>query len=259
MPFEALLKHRLSQIKNQLRNKDCVEECFTTFVPTIPAHQQTSWPRAGMATSWEAARAKLIAEQSEQEVDSNSSKHTEYRQPTELEVPRDAHDPVGVKTGFSIPGIPADGRVRSLQSAPNSPADPPVTRRPDVLSGLQIFKTAVRQIHRVIRGSGDSMDFRNFIGQIEHEIKQFHAELQVGLALPMAGPAGSTGILGAELDVLLERQHIHSLMSIGLRLMSDQWHLQNLTNDARQNSLVDILEELRMIEDAANQVCSGEA
>lgn len=258
-PFEELLKLRLCLVKNQLRNKECVEQCFTNFVPTIPAHQQTSWPRAGMATSWEAARAKLIAEQSELEVDSSSSNHPEYRQPPEPKVPRDAHDLLGVNLDFSIPGIPADGPVRSLQSVPNSPADHPGTGRPGALSGLQIFKTAVRQVHKAIRCSKDSMDFRNFIGQIEDEVKRFHAELQAGPALPMTGPAGATGIHGAEVEVLLERQDIRRLVSIGLCMIRNQWKLQYLTNDVRQKILFEILEELRTIEDAADRVCSDEA
>lgn len=259
MPFEELLRFRLGQVKSQLCNKNGVEQCFRTFVPTISAHQQTSWPRAGMATSWEAAQAKLIAEQSELAVDSKPIKHPEYHQPTESAVPRDAGGPSGINPGFSIPGIPADGPVRSLQSAPNSPAGRPDTGHTDALSGLRIFKTAVRQVHRAIKGSRDSMDFRNFIGQIEHEVKQFHAELQAGQDPPTAGPTGVTGILGAELDVLLERQHIRSLMKVGLCLIREQWNLQYLTNDFRQKILVDIQEELRMIEDAANRVCSDEA
>lgn len=63
MPLEKLFRLRLLQIKNQLRSKEGVEECFTTFVPTIPAGQQTFWPRAGMATSWEAAQARRTAKQ----------------------------------------------------------------------------------------------------------------------------------------------------------------------------------------------------
>lgn len=257
IPLEELFKLRLEQVKNQLRDRKRIGQCFITFVPTIPAHQQTPWPRVGMATSWKAAQAKLIAEHSELAVNLNPSKLLECRRPAKPKLFEDAQHPSEVKPVFSIPGIPADGLVCSLQPASDSPARCPDSGPPDPMSGLRLFKTAVGQVHRTIRDSRDSVDFRNFIGQIEHDIKQFHAELQVGLALPIASPAGATGILGSELNVLLERRHICSLMKIGLGLIRKQWNEQYLTNDSRQKILVEVMEGLRMIEDAADQVCSN--
>lgn len=48
-------------------------------------------------------------------------------------------------------------------------------------------------------------------------------------------------------------------MNIGLGLIRDQWDEKYLTNDFRQKILVDIMEELRKINEAADQVCSAEA
>lgn len=259
MPLEKLFRLRLVQIKNQLRSKEGIEECFTTFVPTIPARQHTFWPRAGMATAWEAAQAKLAAKQSELTVDSKNSGEGPRDQPMEPDVCSGTHDQFEAQNGFNIPGIPADGPVLSLHSAPDSPAGHENTGHLNALLGLQIYKTACCQAHKAIRGSRDSMGFRTFVGLIEHDIEQRHAELQLGLALPRAGPAGSTGIVGSELDVLLETQYIHSYVNIGLGLIRKQWDEKHLTDDLRQKILFDITEELRVIKEAADQICSGGA
>lgn len=259
MPLEKLLRLRLLQIKNQLRSKEGVEECFTTFVPTIPADQQTFWPRAGMATAWKAAQAKLTAKQSEPTVDSKSSMGPKQLQPTEPGASSDAHDQLEAKTGFTIPGIPATGPVLPLHSASDSPAGHGETGHLNALLGLRMFKTACCQAHKAIRGSRDSMDFRNFVGLIEHDIEQCHAGLQLGPALPRTGPAGSTGIVGSKIDVLWENQNILSYIKVGLGLIRKQWDEQHLTDDLRQKILYDITEELRMIKEAADQICSGGA
>lgn len=103
------------------------------------------------------------------------------------------------------------------------------------------------------------MDFRNFVGLIEHDIEQCHAGLQLGPALPRAGPAGLTGIVGSKIDGLWENQDIRSYMRVGLGLIRKQWDEQHLTDDLRQKILFDITEELRMIKEAADQICSGGA
>lgn len=258
MPFDTLLGLRLIQIKKYLHNKR-IEECFKTFVPTIPADEQIPWPRGGMAAAWEAAQARLTADQSNLAIDSKLSKNPEHSQSTKPDVPAGAQKPSGLKSIFSIPGIPADGPLLSLPIAPNSLAGHPDHGHPDALSGLQLFKTAACQVHRVIRSSRDNIYFRDFIGRVEHDVQEFHAGLRVGPALPTAGPGNATGILGSELDVLLERQHIRSLMRIGLGMIQNQWNEKYLTNNFRQKILADIMEELRKIEEAADQVCSAEA
>lgn len=261
VPFssDGTFKLRLVQIKKHLH--EGFEQCFKTFVPTIPADKQTSWPRGGMAAAWEAAQAKLTANQLglNLAVDSKPSKQPEHSQSTKQESPTAAHKLSGVSSVFTIPGIPADGPVLSLQTAPDPSAGHPDVGHPGALSGLQLFKTAAFQVHKVIRSSRDDIEFRDFIGRIGDDVQKFHAGLQVGLALPKAGPVNATGILGSELDVLLERQHIRSLMNIGLGLIRDQWNEQYVTNDFRQKILVDIMEELRKIEEAADQICSFEA
>lgn len=256
-PSDGLLKLRLMQIKKQLHG-ECIEQCFKTFVPTIPADKQTSWPRGGMAAAWEDAQAKLAANQLNVAVDAKPSKQPEYSQSTKQEAPTAAHKLSGVSSDFTIPGIPADGPVLSLQTGPNPSAGHPDVGPPGAVSGLQLFKTAAFQVHKVIGSARDGIEFRDFIGRIEDDVQKFHAGLQAALALPVAGPVNATGIHGSELDVLLERQHIRSLMNIGLGLIRDQWNEQYVTDDFRQKILVDIKEELRKIEEAADQVCSLE-
>lgn len=260
MPFDKLLGLRLIQIKKYLHNNR-IEECFKTFVPTIPADEQIPWPRGGMAAAWEAAQARVTADPSNLAIDSKPSKNPEHSQHTKSDVFGGAHSPSGLNSDFSIPGIPADGPLLSLPAAPNSPARNPDAGHPDALSGLQLFKTAACQVHKVIRSSKDicSIYFRDFIGRVEHDVQQFHVGLRGGSVLPTAGPGNATGILGSELDVLLERQHIRSLMKIGLGMIQNQWDEQYLTNDFRQKILADMMEELRKIKEAADQVCSAEA
>lgn len=259
--LDTLLRLRLIQIRNLLGDKRGVDKCFTIFVPTIPEDQQTPWPRSGMAAAWEAAQAKsvLIANKLLLGVDSEPSKHPKHDQPTTQEAPDGGHKPSDVNPVSTIPGIPADGRMFSSQVAPSSSAEHPNSQRLGALSGLQLFKTVACQVHKVIGASQDSISFRDFIGRIEHDVQQFHADLQVGLALPTAGSIGATGILGSEMEVLLERQHIGCLLNAGLHLIRDKWKDRHLTDDFRQKILIDILEELRKIEEAADQVCSGQA
>lgn len=257
-PFDRLLELRLIQIKNQLRDRTHFEKCFTTFVPTIPVDQQAPWPRGGMAVAWEAAQAKLNAAQLDLDVDLKPAMHPEHGQTTK-KVPIDARNTSRMNSDFIIPGIPADGPTLPLQTAPNSSAGHPDTGHTDALSGLQLFKTTACQVHKIIRDSRDSSDFRDFIGRVEHDIQQFEAKLPVGADQPTAGPDNGTGILGSELDMLLERHYIRSLMNIGLGMIHHQWDSQYLTDELRQKILVDITEERRKIKEAADQVCSAGA
>lgn len=245
-PSHKVLRLRLIQVEKQLRNKGCIEECFTTFVPTIPAHQQMPWPRCGMAAAWEAAHAKLTAKQTNPAVEPNPNNQPELDQPVRPEASMDTQIP--------IPGIPAP--ASSLPSGPDSTIGHRDGEHPDAFSGLKIFKTAVCQVHKNIRSTRDSINSRNFIDQIQHDIEYFYSILKLEPALPMTESARTTGILGSELEVLLERKHILPLMNVGLGVIRHQWHGEYLTDDLRQKILFDIMEELRDIKTIAGQVSS---
>ena len=88
---------------------------------------------------------------------------------------------------------------------------------------------------------------------------QSHAKMQVVWALGMAGSPSPTGILGSELDGLLDGASIRSLMNCGLGLILKEWHKQYLTDELRQKIQAEVMEELLKIGNAANQVCSDEA
>ncbi|KAH8775266.1 hypothetical protein F5883DRAFT_640546 [Diaporthe sp. PMI_573] len=249
LPLNKLLRLRLIQVKNQLRNKECIEECFKIFVPTISAHQQTPWLRSGRPTAWEAAQAKRNATQPNAAIDSSPSEHRDHGLKPKPAASWDDENISQEDSGPAIPEISMDEFVGSSQSAPAPPSG-----QPDALSGLQLFKTAAFQVHKTIGSSKDSTDLRKFIDQIEEDIKQFHETLQVR---PVLRRAESAGRPGSQIDVLLEPECIRSLMLIGLLLINQQWNQQELTHSARQRIVGDILDELRMIKEAADQVDSA--
>lgn len=251
VPLEKMLGLRLIQIKNQLRDKACIEKCFTTFIPTIPAHEKISWPRSGRATAENDARAEHNVEAPNAAVDPsrNESRTPDYKMNSEAL--RDCANASEENPCPNVPGNSVGGPARPSHPTPTSSA-----WQPDALSGLQLFKAAASQAHQLIRGSKDNTFIGGFINQIEEDVKEFQEALR-----PPTSPArtDSAGDPRPLIEVPLDPECIRSLMLIGLLLIHQKWNEDNVTDNSRQKILGDILEELYLIKEAADQVYTAQA